>query len=144
MNAKANAQGGSLHEREEGKTEMSANQHNLETLVSERTSELKTTNERLEEEISQHKQLQIEIARLSQFRETVIDAADIWLFVTDKNSNIVIWNRAAEKISGYSRQEVVGGKKPWLSLYPDHAYRKKIGDLLEKEQMTHVSHNHQR
>jgi PAS domain S-box-containing protein len=113
-----------------GEKEMQKNQHDLESLISERTSELKIANAFLEEEIAQHKQLQAEIARLSQFRETVIDTADIWLFVTDKNSNIVIWNRAAEKISGYSRQEVVGGKKPWLSLYPDHAYRKKIGEMF--------------
>jgi PAS domain S-box-containing protein len=130
VNAKTNVQGGSLHGRERGKAEMPTTQHDLETLVSERTSELILANELLEAEIAQHKQLQIEIARLSQFRETVIDAADIWLFVTDKNSNIIIWNRAAEKISGYSRQEVVGGKKPWLSLYPDHAYHKKIGELF--------------
>jgi PAS domain S-box-containing protein len=113
-----------------GEKEMQKNQHDLESLISERTSELKIANAFLEEEIAQHKQLQAELARLSQFRETVIDTADIWLFVTDKNSNIVIWNRAAEKISGYSRQEVVGGKKPWLSLYPDHAYRKKIGEMF--------------
>lgn len=113
-----------------GETEMQKNRHDLELLISERTSELKIANARLEEEIAQHKQLQAEIVRLSQFRETVIDTADIWLFVTDKNSNIVIWNRAAEKISGYSRQEVVGGKKPWLSLYPDHAYRKTIGEMF--------------
>ncbi|MDO8303575.1 MAG: PAS domain S-box protein, partial [Sedimentisphaerales bacterium] len=109
---------------------MQNNGPNLEMLVSERASELKIANTRLEEELVQHRKLQAEIARLSQFRETVIDAADIWLFVTDKNNNIVIWNRAAEKISGYSRQEVVGGKKPWLSLYPDHAYRKKISELF--------------
>ena len=130
MNAKADTQGGSAHGRECGKAETVTNQSECDLLIAERTAELKIANARLEEEIAQHKQLQIEISRLSQFRETVIDAADIWLFVTDKNSNIVIWNRAAEKISGYSRQEVVGGKKPWLSLYPDHAYRKKIGELF--------------
>jgi PAS domain S-box-containing protein len=130
VNAKADTQGGLSHGRERGKAQTVANQYECDLLIAERTAELKIANERLEEEIVQHKLLQTEIARLSQFRETVIDAADIWLFVTDKNSNIIIWNRAAEKISGYGRQEVVGGKKPWRSLYPDHAYRKKIGELF--------------
>jgi PAS domain S-box-containing protein len=81
-------------------------------------------------DVTQHKKAQDELSRLSQFRETVIDTADIWLFVTDENNNILIWNRAAEKISGYSRHEVVGGKKPWPFLYPDPNYRKKIDELF--------------
>ena len=109
---------------------MQKNQHDLEALVSERTSELKIANTRLEEEIAQHKQLQDEIALLSRFRETVINTADVWLFVTDEHNNVLIWNHAAEKISGYTRAEVVGSKKPWLSLYPDRTYREKISELF--------------
>jgi PAS domain S-box-containing protein len=83
-------------------------------------------------DVTQHKKAQEEIARLSQFRETVIDTADVWLCVTDENSNMLIWNRAAEKISGYRREEVVGGKKVWRLLFPEHKYRKDMEGMFSK------------
>ena len=38
----------------------------------------------------------------------VIENADIWLNVLNEKAEVVIWNNAAEKISGYSREEIVG------------------------------------
>lgn len=61
-----------------------------------------------------------------KFLEKVIDCTNLWLDVLDKDGNILIWNRAAEEISGYSREEVVGHGKVWHWLYPDKKYRKKI------------------
>jgi len=70
----------------------------------------------LEEE---RKQKEKEIQKLNQFRKIVIDNANVWLNVLGKKLNIIIWNKAAEKISGYSRDEVVGHNKIWEWLYPD-------------------------
>jgi len=67
-----------------------------------------------------------EIHRLSQFQQSVIDNANVWLDVLDRDANVLIWNKAAEKISGYSREEVVGSGKIWSWLYPDAAYREEI------------------
>ncbi len=81
-----------------------------------------------------------ELWRLSEFRETVIDNANVWLDVLDAEANVVVWNKAAEKISGYSAGEVVGHGKIWEWLYPDEDYRKQIeekaagiieGDVVE-------------
>ena len=38
----------------------------------------------------------------------------------------MIWNKAAETISGYSREEVTGHGKIWEWLYPDEEYRKRV------------------
>ncbi len=77
-------------------------------------------------DITKRKQAAEEVHRLSQFLESVIDNANIWLNVLDENANVMIWNKAAETISGYSREEVVGNGKIWEWLYPDEMYRKEI------------------
>jgi PAS domain S-box-containing protein len=44
----------------------------------------------------------------------------------DADANVIVWNRAAERISGYPRDEVVGHAKIWQWLYPDPRYREQI------------------
>ncbi|MCR6497189.1 sensor domain-containing diguanylate cyclase [Thermomonas sp. S9] len=63
---------------------------------------------------------------LNQFRESIIDNANIWLNVLDAQARITVWNKAAEQISGYRREEVIGGDAVWEWLYPDPAYRADI------------------
>ncbi len=87
---------------------------------------LNQLNARLTKELEERKQAEEAIRRLTQFQETVIDNANIWLNVVDENGNMVIWNMAAEKISGYSREEVIGRKNMARLLYPDKSYRKEI------------------
>jgi PAS domain S-box-containing protein len=67
-----------------------------------------------------------EIRSLSEFRESIIDNANIWLNVLDKDYRVIVWNKAAEEISGYSREEVLGSDNIWELLYPDRAYRESI------------------
>jgi PAS domain S-box-containing protein len=67
-----------------------------------------------------------EIRSLSEFRESIIDNANIWLNVLDKDFRVIVWNKAAEEISGYSREEVLGSDNIWDLLYPDRAYRESI------------------
>ncbi len=82
--------------------------------------------ETVQQELSERKRGEEEILRLSQYLESVIENANVWLNVLDKEGNVVIWNRAAEEITGYSREEVVGHARIWEWLYPDKAYRKEI------------------
>jgi PAS domain S-box-containing protein len=81
-------------------------------------------------DITERKHMMEELGKLSQFRESIIDNANVWIDVLDENTNILIWNKAAEVISGYSREEVVGHGKIWEWLYPDEQYRKSITDLV--------------
>ncbi|MCP4137599.1 MAG: PAS domain S-box protein, partial [bacterium] len=52
--------------------------------------------------------------------------ANIWLNVLDENANVVVWNKAAEQISGYTREEVFGESNIWEWFYPDDEYRNEI------------------
>ncbi len=104
------------------------------------TSELVLLRRRvaeLEELEAKRKRAEEELRKLNQFRESIIDNANVWLNVLDEKGNILIWNKAAEKISGYSRHEVVGHGKIWEWLYPDQEYRNeiktKVATIVERE-----------
>lgn len=74
---------------------------------------------------------------LLQFHESIIENANVWIMFIDKTKKIVLWNKAAEKISGYSDKEVIGKNTLWKYLYPDPKYRKKITknirNIIEKK-----------
>ncbi len=79
------------------------------------------------EAISQaHQETQRRSEELAQFLESVVDTADVWINTLDLEARVVLWNHAAERLSGYSRDEVIGKSEIWSWLYPDEAYRAEI------------------
>ena len=72
----------------------------------------------------------------SEFKRLVISNASFWLNMLDENANVVMWNKGAEAISGYSAEEVLGHQGIWELLYPDEAYRhsifSKAMDIIER------------
>jgi|GEM_PF-5470989 len=66
------------------------------------------------------------LSQMRLFRHTLIDQANLWLMATDRERNVVLWNRAAEQISGYTRNEVIGNDRVWEILFPDAGYRAEI------------------
>ncbi|MEM3626456.1 MAG: PAS domain S-box protein [Candidatus Bathyarchaeia archaeon] len=77
-------------------------------------------------DITKYKRSEEQARRLLEFQNKLIDTAIIWIDVLDREGNVTLWNRAAELISGYSREEVIGHKKIWEWLYPDPNYRAEI------------------
>jgi PAS domain S-box-containing protein len=73
---------------------------------------------------------------LLEFQNKVIDTAVVWIHLLDAEGNATLWNRAAELISGYSREEVIGNRKIWEWLYPDPEHRaeylRKAKEIIEK------------
>jgi PAS domain S-box-containing protein len=67
-----------------------------------------------------------EIQRNAEFQESIIINAKLWMMFLDKKSNVVIWNKAAEEITGYTHDEVIGNDKIWKWIYPDDRYRKEV------------------
>lgn len=82
------------------------------------------TNDRTR--LSLHASQREEILQLNQFRESIIDRANVWINVLDTEGRVVLWNRAAEEISGYGREEVVNSDAIWRLLYPDDEVRSEI------------------
>ncbi|WP_172673829.1 PAS domain-containing protein [Methanogenium cariaci] len=78
------------------------------------------------------------------FFETLLMNANVWITFLDPKGNIVVWNTAAEEISGYTAGgEVRGSNDIWKKLYPDREYRKggvteKINDaILNRQKLEH-------
>jgi PAS domain S-box-containing protein len=81
-------------------------------------------------DITERKRMENELSRSNQFLGSVIENAYVWLNVLDNEQNVIVWNKAAEAMSGYSRGEVVGHEKIWEWLYPDQEYRKQITETV--------------
>jgi PAS domain S-box-containing protein len=79
-------------------------------------------------DITERKRMEEELRKSAQFLSSIIENANVWMDVIDPEGNILIWNKAAEAISGYSTEEVTGKRLVWAWLYPDEEYRKQIMD----------------
>jgi PAS domain S-box-containing protein len=83
-------------------------------------------------DITERKQIEETQTQLTEFRESVITNARVWLNVLDTRGNILLWNTAAEEISGYRADEVFGKNEIWKLLYPKKEYRKHITDTITR------------
>ncbi len=67
----------------------------------------------------------------------LIDSANVIVNAFDKEGNILIWNKMAEEVTGYTKKEAVGNQKIIEFLYPDSEYRKdvlkSIGTAFKKD-----------
>ena len=80
-------------------------------------------------DLTEQKRMEDELRKSTQFLGSIIENANVWMDVIDKEGNVLVWNKAAEAITGYSSEEVVGHRKIWEWLYPDPEYRKRIMDM---------------
>lgn len=67
-------------------------------------------------DITERKNIEKEVIRLLRFQESVIESANDSFVVFDSNFKIIIWNHAAEEMSGYTRQEMTDGNHSFLDL----------------------------
>ncbi len=84
------------------------------------------------QDITQELELFRRVEELNEFNRRLIELADVWIDVVDSDGNILLWNREAERISGYSREEVEGHAKIWEWLYPDPEYRREVWEAQKR------------
>ncbi|RCV87306.1 sensor domain-containing diguanylate cyclase [Billgrantia montanilacus] len=82
--------------------------------------------------LQRNQQQRAELHALSQFRASVIESAHVWINGLDREARVTLWNDAAERITGYRRDEVLGSDRIWQLLYPDPCYRRRIACEVEQ------------
>ena len=66
------------------------------------------------------------------FFKMLLMSANVWVSFLDPGTRVKIWNSAAERMSGYSAEEVMDSSEIWKKLYPDPDYRKGITEKIHK------------
>lgn len=96
-------------EVKEAEAELQAHRQHLEVLVEDRTIELTTTNTKLQQEILDRQHIE-QALRTSEerFRLLIDNVKDYGIYLLDPQGYIVSWNAGAERIKGYSAEEVIG------------------------------------
>ncbi|MFW6156414.1 MAG: PAS domain-containing protein, partial [Armatimonadota bacterium] len=77
-------------------------------------------------DITQRREAERKLQQLNQFRRSIIDQANIWIHVLDRQLKPILWNPAAAEISGIPEEEAVGDGTTWKTLYPDPATRREV------------------
>ncbi len=101
----------------------------LEQRVEQRTAMLAKTTEQLKQELFERRRVEESLRlREERFRSVAQTASDA-IITINSNGNIVFWNHAAEKIFGYSADEVAGN--PLTSMMPER-FRKDHEEGLKR------------
>ncbi|MQT11981.1 PAS domain S-box protein [Rhizobiales bacterium Sp-1] len=81
----------------------------LERRVAERTQALAAANQRLQQEIAERERAEAAVRRTEQlFRLLVQGVTDYALYMLDPNGIVTSWNTGAERIKGYTTDEILG------------------------------------
>jgi PAS domain S-box-containing protein len=89
-------------------------------------AQVESHNRELMHEVAERKRAEEEIRRLHTFREIIIDNGMVMVLGTNEELQYVIWNSAAEQITGYSREEAANTETLHELLYPDPDYRHRV------------------
>lgn len=66
------------------------------------------------------------------YYENLLDEANIWIEVIDKEARTLLWNKKAEETTGYKRSELIGNMKKWELEYPNLKQRTRLVTFVKK------------
>jgi two-component system phosphate regulon sensor histidine kinase PhoR len=70
---------------------------------------------------------------LYELNEKLLQLADSLIVVLDLEGKVLIWNDEAERISGYSREEVIGDDKIWERLHLNPTFQSKMQTIWQQK-----------
>lgn len=89
--------------------ELQQYREHLEVLVAERTADLTTLNSQLHQEIAERQQAEIALRDSEErFRLLLENVQDYSIYLLDPQGRVATWNAGAERMKGYSANEIIG------------------------------------
>lgn len=69
-------------------------------------------------DITERKRAEAELQRQKNFSENLVQNSTVPTFVIDTNHQVVIWNRACEKLTGIPAADILSSRDHWRAFYP--------------------------
>lgn len=89
--------------------EMTRLNQELEHRVLRRTRDLSETNQRLRQEVAEHRRTETRLRESEQrFRLLVEAVTDYAIFMLDTDGHVASWNAGAQRFKGYTTEEILG------------------------------------
>jgi PAS domain S-box-containing protein len=106
----------------EKENELQELNNNLEHLIEQKTEELEISNKKLKEEIYENNKTKEYSETTRQNLRNIIDSASELIFSFDMNNRVSIWNKTAEKITGFKQIEVLNRSVNKLEVFDNPDY----------------------
>jgi PAS domain S-box-containing protein len=129
-------------ELKQAKAEIKLLNEGLERRVVERTRELEATNERLRGEIVERRRAEEALRVTNSKLELIVDTSPLPITGTDAGGRITSWNKAAERLFGWTEEEAVGDVCPTIPPEEAEDYLEMIRRVMQGE--THLGLVHYR
>lgn len=82
--------------------------------------------------LSQRDKAEKALAWQKEYYETLLDEANVWTEVVDIDGNVLMWNKKAEEMTGYKKEDLIGSAKKWELIYPDQKQCKRMMAFTKK------------
>ncbi|HEY9808651.1 MAG TPA: PAS domain S-box protein [Halomicronema sp.] len=126
-----------ITDRVQAEEELKKYQEKLEELVGQRTLELQNTNQQLLKEIQERQEIEAELQEISSLQQAILDSANYTIISTTINGLIRSFNNTAERLLGYTADEVIGKTTPGIFHKPSEIVQRaqelsiEMGQVIE-------------
>ncbi len=106
----------------------------FEIRVTERTKELLETVKLLEKEIAERKRAEKSLRKSEKRLRQVVENMPVMMDALDENSNVIVWNREAERVTGYSNDPIMANYQDFgfCGVVPKPYTKHQIAEVLNK------------
>ncbi len=105
----------------------------LEQRVAERTAELAAANVQLRREIIERKQVERSLQETNSKLQLILNNSPLAIVGEDANARVTAWNKAAERLFGWTEQEVLGQRCPAVPSEEADEYLKMVRRVMQGE-----------
>jgi PAS domain S-box-containing protein len=105
----------------------------LEQRVAERTTELAAANAQLRREITERKQVERSLQETNSKLQLILNNSPLPIVGEDANARVTAWNQAAERLFGWTEQEVLGQRCPAVPSEETDEYLKMVRQVMQGE-----------